>query len=45
MDKDRSDIEIISFTLGALSNIMCDEIEEDEIDIPADIGELSTCLS
>lgn len=38
MDKDRSDVEIVSFALGALFNIMSEDIEEEEVNIPADIG-------
>jgi len=41
LEKDKSDLEIISFALGALTSVMSEETEEDEIDIPADIGSIS----
>ena len=41
LDKDKSDLEIVSFALGALLNVMSEEIEDDEVNIPADIGKLT----
>jgi len=38
LEKDRADLEIISFALGALANIFSDELDEEEVSIPADIG-------
>ena len=41
LDKDKSDLEVVSFALGALLNVMSEEIEDDEVNIPADIGKLT----
>lgn len=44
LDKDKSDLEIVGFALGALINIFSEEIEDEELNIPADIGKYSLGL-
>lgn len=38
LDKDRTDVEIISFALGALINVVSEEVDSEETDVPGDIG-------